>query len=173
MNRPTRRSLSASVSPDSNSMARKTTSCARFLTVRRPMPIHVVDAADVRVRHLPCEMHFALEQLDRAFVVGDRWTGWSSARRVREAPDPPPHRARPSRLAPGSGRCESARRGRRRPETRVPEGQGRRSSRRRRRRADVTRRRGKLVVVLAKVAPDGQVRSGRARSRRRARRDAR
>ena len=33
----------------------------RFLTTRRPMAVHVIDAADVRVRHLPCEMHFALE----------------------------------------------------------------------------------------------------------------
>ncbi len=41
------------------------------LTVRWPMPIDVVDAADVRVCHLPREMHFAFEQLDRTFVGGD------------------------------------------------------------------------------------------------------
>ena len=35
------------------------------------MAIDVVDAADVRVCHLPREVHFALEQLDRAFVGGD------------------------------------------------------------------------------------------------------
>ena len=31
----------------------------------------VVDSTDVRVRHLPRQVHFALEQHDRALVIGD------------------------------------------------------------------------------------------------------
>ena len=35
------------------------------------MAEHVVDSTDVGMRHLPRQMHFPLEQQDRAFVIGD------------------------------------------------------------------------------------------------------
>ena len=70
--RPSRRSLSASVSPCSSSIERNTTSSAG-LSARRGISVaeDIVDATDVRVRHLSRQVHLALEHHDRALVIGD------------------------------------------------------------------------------------------------------